>query len=240
MGLLILYYSSIVMKVKCLFLLVLLLMHLGLRAQVVDRVWVNDLRGFSFGIMLGGEFDYFISKLEDKSADNDLLLTINRQMITPCAGLELSCKLNSRIFLSTTPLVRFAKSEIRMDTDAGSNTVDYKWGSLVLPLCLKLKGDWIRNTRPMLYVGGFGLMNLSKNPMRDLLDKAFFSCGVQLGAGWEFPTKYVTFVPEVIIRLALTDLFSVKKNSLSECSQMGLMKAASVCMNMVSFTLNFE
>ncbi|MGL5562723.1 MAG: outer membrane beta-barrel protein [Tannerellaceae bacterium] len=229
------------MKIKYAFVFILLLLCFGVNAQTVDRAWINEQRSFSLGIVLGGELDYFTTKLELNDGSKVLFMTANKEIISPCSGVEVSYKLSRYLLLSVSPLIRFSKSEFRLyGENRIDKVVDYKWGSLVFPLCVKLKGESIKNSRPILYAGGFGLMNLGNVPMKDLLEKTLISYGIQLGVGWEFPTKYVTLVPEIMVRLALTDLFSIKRTGLFDLSQENVKKAGSVRMNIISFTLNLE
>ncbi|MGL4492276.1 MAG: hypothetical protein ACRCT5_05445 [Tannerellaceae bacterium] len=231
------------MKIQCLLYWFVLLLSYPIEAQVVDRVWKKEQDRFSLGIVVGMELDYFTTKIDRDATGDDLLCMLKQEMIAPCAGVELSYKLNRLLFLTASPLIRFSKSEIQIKDDMLTDADDvsgYKWGSVILPLCLKLKGESVKNTRPIFYVGGFGLVNPCKDPTADLVVKKWMSCGIQFGIGWEFPTKYITFVPEVMVRLAFTDVFAVKRKSLSELPNMELKKASSIRMNMVSFTLNLE
>lgn len=231
------------MKIQSLFCWFVLFLSFSMEAQVVDRVWKKEQDRFSLGIVVGMELDYFTTKIDRGATSDDLLCLLKQEMVAPCAGVEFSYKLNRHLFLTTSPLIRFSKSVLQIRDDEFAdvdNVSDYKWGSVILPLCLKLKGEPVKNTRPVLYVGGFGLVNPCKDPITDLVLKKWMSYGIQLGIGWEFPTKYITFVPEVMVRLAFTDAFAVKRKSLSEFPNMELKKASSIRMNMVSFTLNLE
>lgn len=231
------------MKNQSLFCWFVLLLSFPMEAQVVDRVWKKEQDCFSLGIVVGTELDYFTTKIDRGAVGNNLLALLKQEMVAPCAGIEFSYKLNRFLFLTASPLIRFSKSELQIIDNVLADTEDvsdYKWGSVILPLCLKLKGESVKNTRPILYVGGFGLINPCKDPIADLVVKKWMSYGFQFGIGWEFPTKYITFVPEVMVRLAFTDAFAVKRKSLSELPNMKLKKASSIRMNMVSFTLNLE
>lgn len=231
------------MKIQSLFCCFVLMLSLPMEAQVVDRVWKKEQARFSLGIVVGMELDYFTTKIDRGAVGDNLLALLKQEMVAPCAGVEFSYKLNRLLFLTVSPLIRFSKSEIQIKDDVLTDTdyvSDYKWGSVILPLCLKLKGESIKNTRPILYVGGFGLVNPCKDPIADLVVKKWMSCGIQFGIGWEFPTKYITFVPEVMVRLAFADAFVVKRKSLSEVPGMEFKKTSSIRMNIVSFTLNLE
>lgn len=229
------------MKIQSLFCLLVLLLSFEIKGQVVDRAWKKDQDRFKLRIVIGVELDYFTTRINREILEDDLLFTADQQFIAPCAGVEFSCKLTPSLFFTSSPIIRFSRSVFHLEGVSNANSVsDYKWGSIVLPLCFKLKGESIKTTKPILVVGAYGFVNPSKGPAMDVIEKKWLSYGIQLGVGWEFPTKYVTFVPEVTFRFALADIFSVKRRSLSELPLSELKKTSSIRMSMVSFTLNLE